>query len=148
MIRLRWCFTVAAVLVGLGPLDSAAQTPSACRPADSVSVRMLSWVKSIVTGTDPGAVQQRTAMQLPQVAADQITYVTDKQVCSKAVSPYNANAGYQTTGTGTSEAPSGRLYVVKVGTAYVVNDPAIGGGKFGIYVTLDSRYRVLWHGLG
>jgi hypothetical protein len=42
------------------------------------------------------------AIGLPQVGADQITYVTDMQVCSKAVSPYNANAGYQATGTGIS----------------------------------------------
>ena len=145
---IRWCLVVAVVLVGLKPLNAAAQGSSACRPADSASVRILSWVRSIVTGTDPASAKQRTAMRLPQVGTDQITYVTDKQVCSKAVSPYNANAAYQTTGTGTAEAPSGQLYVVKVGTVYVVKDPAIGAGKFGIYVTLDSRYRVLWHGLG
>jgi hypothetical protein len=102
MPRIGWSLAVAVVLVGLRPLNAAAQGSSACRPADSVSVRVLAWVRSIVTSTDPGSTQQRTAMQLPQVGADQISYVTDMQVCSKAVSPYNANAGYQATGTGIS----------------------------------------------
>jgi hypothetical protein len=81
-------------------------------------------------------------MKLPQVSASQITYVTDNRVCSKAVTPYNAKAGIG------SVSPSGKLYVIKVGSVYVANDPVKSAGEFTIFVTLDSKFRVLTSSLG
>jgi hypothetical protein len=119
---------------------------SACRPADSTSASMVAWLTAVVTGTDSAAVEQRTQMKLPKVAASQITYVTDENVCSKALSPYNANSTM--SGNGVSVPPSGQLYVVKVGTVYVARDPAKTAGEFVINVTLDSKFRFLAAVLG
>ena len=81
-------------------------------------------------------------MKLPRVSASEIAYVTDNRVCSKAVSPYNTNAGMG------SVAPSGKLYVIKVGTLYLANDPVKSAGEFTIFVTLDSKFRFLASSLG
>jgi hypothetical protein len=148
MTRILCWLSLRLLFVGLVPGCVAAQAPSPCRPADATSGRVLLWLTDVVTGTDPALVQRRTAMGLPQVPASQISYVTDKSVCSKAVTTYNSKAGYQTGAPGASEALSGRLYVFKVGTAYVANDPAILAGEFRIYVTMDKTYKLLWHGMG
>jgi hypothetical protein len=131
----------------LWPALVAGQT-SSCRPADDESSMVVAWVTAIVTGTDSASVQQRTAMQLPQVTANQISYVTDNRVCSKIVTPYNANVGFQAPTTGPGETPSGQLHVVKVGTVYVVSDPALRAGDFRLLATLDRQYKLLWKGLG
>lgn len=106
---------------------------------------MVAWLTSIVTGTDSASIQQRMHMKLPQVSASQITYVTDKTVCSKSVGPYNANS--TVTRNGVAVTPSGKLYVVKIGTVYVAWDP-VKTGQFVIYVTIDSKFKALASGLG
>jgi hypothetical protein len=50
--------------------------------------------------------------------------------------------------TGTPIIPSGQLYVVKAGTVYVVWDPVKSAGTYATYVTMDSKYKVLWQGIG
>ena len=109
---------------------------------------MVRWIRHVVTGTDDASAQQRTQMALPQVPASQINYVTDKAICNKALDPYNANSLMKDVTTGAAVAPSGLLYVVKVGTVYVVTDPVKTAGEFGLYVTLDSSYRFLARSLG
>jgi hypothetical protein len=138
--------TVWTVLLWLAPGFLPAQ--SACRPADSTSAEVVGWVTGIVTGTDSVAVQQRQAMQLPSVSTSQISYVTDSRICSKMVAPYNANVGFQPPASGPGEAPSNQLHVVKVGTMYVVTDPALRAGAYHMFATIDKQYHVLWWGLG
>jgi hypothetical protein len=145
----KMVLSLPMILATLAPKAVYAQgaaATSACRPADSASTRMVAWLTSVVTGTDSASIQQRTHMKLPQVAANQITYVTDKNICSKAVSLYNANSTI--TRNGVPVAPSGKLYVVKVGTVYVARDPAKTMGEFVLNVTLDSKFKVLASGLG
>ena len=138
---------VAIFALGFGSSRAAGQA-SACRPADPVSDRIIRWVTHIVTGTDAGSAQQRSQMALPQVGASQITYVTDNRVCSKALNPYNANSTMQDAATGAPVPPSGQIYVIQVGSVYVVTDPVKQAGEFRIYVTLDRKYSVLASSLG
>jgi hypothetical protein len=142
MKRLLLAWAIAASMLWLTPAALQGQGTSACRPTDSTSVRLVQWVSSIVTGTDAAALRQRSQMKLPRVSASEIAYVTDNRVCSKAVSPYNTNAGMG------SVAPSGKLYVIKVGTLYLANDPVKSAGEFTIFVTLDSKFRFLASSLG
>ena len=107
---------------------------------------MVAWLSNIVTGTDSASVRQRAQMKLPQVAASQVVYVTDKNVCSKAVNLYNANS--TVTRSGIPVNPSGKLYVVKVGTVYVARDPVKTWGHFVIYVIMDSKFKALASSLG
>jgi hypothetical protein len=110
-LHLRIIATLA--VLGFAPAMVLAQD-SACRPADSTSADMVTWLTSIVTGTDTASVHMRAQLKLPQVAASQVSYVTTNTVCSKAVTTYNANSGV--TQAGVPISPSGKLYVVKVGT--------------------------------
>lgn len=132
-------------VLGFAPAVVHAQN-SACLPADSKSADMVTWLTNIVTGTDTASVQMRAQLKLPQVAASQVSYVTTNSVCSKVVSTYNANSGV--TQGGVPVSPSGKLYVVKVGTVYVANDPVKTWGEFSIYVTVDSKYKLLASSLG
>jgi hypothetical protein len=145
MIRMRF-FLAATCLGGVIPFTVAAQ--SACRPADSASVQMTLWVKNIATGTDSQAADLRAQTRIPSTTASQVQYVTDNKICSKVLSPYNAETVMTVTATSTQVAPSGQVYVVRAGTVYVVWDPAKAAGSYAVYVTLNSKYKVLWSGVG
>ena len=138
---------VAVVLFAVFPHRAlSGQSNSACRPADSTSAVMVQWVTAVVTGTDGASIRQRNQMKLPQVAANQVSYVTDNKICSKLVAPYNTRTAMQDA-SGAVPA-SGKLYVIKVGTVYVACDPAKNAGEFFTYVTLDQKFRVLAASLG
>jgi hypothetical protein len=109
---------------------------------------MLRWVKGIATGTGEQQGALRAEMKIPQVSASQVTYVTDKAICRKAVTPYNATTGIGDSAKGTEVAPSGKLYVVKAGTVYVVWDPVKTAGEYALYTTLNSNFVVIWNGVG
>jgi hypothetical protein len=145
MTSMRLLLAVAG-LCGLTPLVASAQ--SACRPADSVSVRLTQWVKNIATRTSSHAVSLRAQTQIPLTSASQIAYIYDNRICSKVLSPYNAETAMTVTATGTAIVPSGSVYVVRAGTVYVVWDPVKSAGSYAVYVTLDSKYRVRWSGIG
>jgi hypothetical protein len=109
-----------------GPRVVAAQ--SACRSADSISVDLLEAVTryaTAISGDDAGV---RQAVNLPNVAANQIALVQSDSLCAVA------SAAYQTGRRGTGQGYSGRVYVVKVGTYYVVLDPAYYLTTPGVYI--------------
>jgi hypothetical protein len=145
MTSMRLLLAVAG-LCGLTPLVASAQ--SACRPADSASVRFTQWVRNIATGTSSHAVGLRAETKIPLTSASQIAYITDNRTCSRVLSPYNAETVMTVTATGAAITPSGSVYVVRAGTVYVVWDPIKSAGSYAVYVTLDSKYKVLWSGIG
>jgi hypothetical protein len=87
-------------------------------------------------------------MKIPQVSASNIGYGTTTNVCSKIVGPYNSVTGIRDATTNVPIARSGRLYVIKVGTVFVALDPVKTAGEYALYGTLDSKYKVLFHGMG
>jgi hypothetical protein len=107
---------------------------------------MMSWLTHIVTGTDPASVHMRAQLKLPQVAASRLSYVSTDSVCNKVLAVYDANSGM--TQGGVPVPPSGRIYVVKVGSVYVAQDPVKTFGEFSTYVTVDSKYNLLATSLG
>jgi hypothetical protein len=107
---------------------------------------MLQWIKAVVTRTDVASVRQRNQMKLPKVPASQVRLITDNKVCIRLVAPYNARTVMQDSSG--SVAPSGKLYVIKVGRVYVANDPVKDAGDFVVYVTLDSKFKVIASSLG
>ena len=132
---------------GIG-CDAESKVPSGCLPVGALA-NIRRWTDLALPTCGRRRLNgDRIAMQLPQVTADQISYVTDHRVCSKLVTPYNANVGFQAPATGPGETPSGQLHVVKVGTVYVVSDPSLRAGDFRLLATLDKHYKLLWKGLG
>jgi hypothetical protein len=55
------------------------------------------------------------------LSADQISYVTDNEVCRSAVNAYAAAANVPVSGR--------QVYVVKAGNYYVLKDPTVWSGE-------------------
>ncbi|HLQ23610.1 MAG TPA: hypothetical protein VK132_10410 [Gemmatimonadales bacterium] len=136
---------IVLILASVGVLSSPAQgQTSACRPADAVSAGLVADLQRIASGTDSTNAGLRSLLQIPQVATSQVTYVTNKTTCNKALTPYNTATHATDANTGAEvDPPSGQLYVVQVGTVYAVWDPVKMVGEYRSYVTLDSKFKVL-----
>jgi hypothetical protein len=93
------------------------------------------WRLLMVT-TDPYTRLALTRNGVSQVDSSTVVLVTDRTACSKAMKAYN-----NVLGAG-ARPPSGSVYVIKVGSAYIVRDPVQQGGEFNADVVLDSGFKV------
>lgn len=116
----------------------AAPARAQCRAADAGSATLIRSLTRITTATDSVTVQSRRQLAIPAVPASQVTLVTTKTVCSKALQAYAPEVA-RSDGI----VPSSAAYVVKVGTTYVVYDPVERAGEFGLNVVMTSQYQVL-----
>ena len=106
-----WLLAANAV----APANAGAQ----CRAADSTGAQMLGKYKSNLrrSSTDFDMQQWLIRNGIPLVDPSTVVLVTDRYVCSEAMKAYNA------TVSGNGVTPFGSVYVVKIGTVYVVKDP-------------------------
>ena len=126
-------------LVGAAHVPSAGAHPAAsvaCRPFDAYADAMVGTLQGLATSTDPGDVAQRNRLGIPATTAANVTYVTTEQVCSKAATAFAANVGVVN-----GPPVSGVLYVVKVGSVYVVDDPSQKMGEFSIRMVLTDKFK-------
>ena len=126
---------VPVFLLGAIARAASAQTVSPCRPLDDGGQATLDWVRSTATGTDSSAITSRANLKIPQVAASKVSYVTDSRICQQAVSAYAAAAGVPAAGRA--------VYLIKVGTVYVIKDPTVFMGEWWYSVTADSKFKIL-----
>lgn len=126
----------SAAFFGLATALPASQAAAQCRSADSTSARMIHKWRSLMVATDFSTQQALSRNFVPQVDSSTVVLVTDKTVCSKAMKAYN-----NVLGAG-AQPPSGSVYVIKIGSAYIVRDPVQRGGEFAADVVLDSGFRV------
>lgn len=129
---------LASALLALGiflPQAAAAQTVSPCRAFDGGGQATLDWVRTTATGTDSSAIISRRTTQIPQVSANKVSYITDTRLCQQAVNAYSAAAGVSTTGRS--------IYLVKVGTIYVITDPTVHFGEWWYSMSADSKWKIL-----
>lgn len=130
---------VLAVLALLGP-EAQAQ----CRPADSTSTFFVRELTRITTGTQPADQRMREIAKIPQVSANQVSLITNKTVCSKALSVYNSNTQLKSATTGqTISTPSTQIYVVQVGSVYAALDPTKHFGEYTMLVVMTKTYGLL-----
>ena len=113
----------------------ASRAAGQCRTTDAQSVNMIRYLKSLTTAAsiDSELVATRQRYQLPAAKASQVTLVTKRQTCSKAL------ATYRTLLPAGTPAPTS-LYVVSVGNVYVVWIPAAANTEWGFAVVLDSQF--------
>lgn len=132
---IRWLAASIASLVAVAA--SAARAHAQCRGPDSTAKRMVAIYTNILdrAAVDSATRQQLTKMNLPQPPAT-VTLVSDKTVCRKAEQVYTAAL------RGNGNTPSGAVYVLKIGTSYVVRDPSQRGGQWYVEMVLDSQYRI------
>jgi hypothetical protein len=131
------------LVFGLLPGVMHAQA-SACRAADSTSALFVRELTRIATGTDVSSQRMREVGRIPQVSANQVSFVTNKTVCSKALPVFNANSQVKSASTGqTISTPSTQVYVVQVGSVYAVMDRGKQFGEYTTMVVMDKTYHLL-----
>lgn len=111
--RILW---LAPLLIAFNPL-SAQQT---CHTADVNSTHFIETLVAMMD-TAAGRTALRTTLNLPVVAASQITLVTDSAVCARAGQAADSVASVWDP-TLTLSPTTDPLYVIKVGTSYAVAD--------------------------
>jgi hypothetical protein len=106
-----------------------------CRPTDAMARAMLEWATYIATGSSAEAVSTRAQLKIPSTTASKVTLVTDAATCLKAVQAYAADGNFSPTNIS--------VYLVKVNTTYVLQDPAATVMGSPPSVVLDSKFKLL-----
>ena len=129
MRRLLIC-VVAALAVSVPAHGSEAQ----CRVADSVGVKLIKHWRNLVVNPDSRVRLALSDLGITQVDSSTVVLVSDKTACTKAMKAYNA------TLDANSPQPSGSVYLLKVGSRYVVVDPAHYSSGWNHVVVLDNKF--------
>lgn len=129
-------YSFVAMLLLLGVVPSAGA--QVCRAANDSSVNMIQMVKNYALATDSAMKVSRDFLLIPAVAS-----AADVALITKEVTCKSANTAYQKAATGARQTLSGRVFVVKVGTSYVVWDPAYrfdASYESWLFMLFDSRW--------
>jgi hypothetical protein len=132
-LKLIWCFVASLLLVSARPAQA-----QICRAADDSSYDMIEVVKSYALASDSVGRAVRDSLRIPAVAS-----ATNIVLISKEVTCKSANTAYQLAATGARQTLSGRVYVVQVGTRYVVWDPSYRydtGQPKDVFMVFDSKW--------
>lgn len=125
------------VLLMLAPGGARAQA-RVCRAADDSSFDMIEMIKSYALATDSIGQAVRDSLRIPAVAsAGNVVLITKENTCK------SANTAYQNVASGARQTLSGRVYVVQVGTSYVVWDPSYRfdpAAASDVFIVFDSRW--------
>jgi hypothetical protein len=128
--------TRAIMLVALLAGPAVAQR-NVCRAASDDSEYLLTTIKQYALAIEPQWIETRDSLRIPGVSsADSVVLITKESTCKAA------NAAYRAAATGARQTLTGRVFVVRVGSHYVVHDPGylfrIGG--HGAHMVFDSRW--------
>ena len=109
--------TGIAVVVSLALAPKPSRAQSACRGADQRSADIIEQLRWYVTATGGDDAVSRDSLHLPTGVAADVQLVTSDSICAPAAAAYNLDR--RGSGTGLS----GRVYVIKIHSTYVVHDP-------------------------
>ncbi len=130
--------TLVFALGACAPRPLRAQGTSVCLPADSETDFLSDVLTTFLTRTDATKTMLRQKLNLPQLAANSISLVTDSRSCDKAIPALNAAQGLTTTR---------RLYVFKLGNSRfgvieqpVPSQPGVYGGSSTSVWYFDSKW--------
>ena len=128
--------TSTAVLFALSVARHA--DAQVCRAANDSSADMIQMITNYALATDSTTKVTRDSLRIPAVASSSsIVLITKEATCK------SANTAYQAVASGARETLSGRVFVVQVGTSYVVWDPAYSyaaATPTWVYMVFDSRW--------
>ena len=125
---------LAATMLAAPISRAAAQTTSACLPADSIDTGLVDQLAQWATETDPERRADRdTLYKVPVVPVSDLTIVMDAKVCTSAAQAHGPRPG---------ESALPRVYVVKIGrSGYAVLDPILGGARTQAVRIFDTIWR-------
>jgi hypothetical protein len=130
---------LGVILALVTPATAIGQT--VCRPADSLATEFRTEISRYSAASYPGDAVVRDSLRLPAVPASQVVLIGQEATCKKARDAYQQ----ELVGSG-GGAFSGRVYVLKVGTAYAVLDPVFKydpNSSNWVIVIMDSRFKKL-----
>jgi hypothetical protein len=106
-----------------------------CRPSDKGAQATLAWARAIATGTDSASQETRSTLKIPATTVSKVVLVTDAYTCAQAVQSLAAVIG--------ASASNRAVYLVKVGTRYVVKDPSVQINGSWLSMVMDSKFVIL-----
>ncbi|HYC50521.1 MAG TPA: hypothetical protein VEB19_05355 [Gemmatimonadaceae bacterium] len=134
-LRVVGSATLALLLV-----EGRLEAQTACRAADDRSAAMVLALKRLMTSVDTAVVATRLSLSLPTVDQDSVYLIANESVCAQMAAVYGAAISVPRPDNAT---PSGRVYVAKVGSVYVVMDPAVQKGEWQVKMVINSSGSIL-----
>jgi hypothetical protein len=131
--RLETALVVLIAATGIGGASGARAISGSCAPKDVRSDRLVANFKAFVGKTDMGGTVEKTTMGLTNVTPSQVALVTDKSICTKAATAFDAKQ--------LQKRSSYTLYVVTLGTSYGVEDTRMLQAGFETADVYDSNWK-------
>jgi hypothetical protein len=131
----RRAVTVLALLaLCFSASPAAAQTATCVAATDSTSLRLRSYLRTLVTGSDQSSVTVRATLAITTMDSTKVVVMADTRICPKILA--GVNAGFQTPNV------NRRLRVYSLGKNFAAFDSTVVDHAGGSVVILDSRYVV------
>ena len=92
----------------------------------------MEYAKKLATATSGEYAETREVYRLPAVAASEVVLVSNDSTCRVAAAAYNREVE--------GSNPDRAVFVVRVGTVYIVVDPTYHTGEFGAYMIFNAAF--------
>jgi hypothetical protein len=126
-----------AALPGLGVAQCLSDT------TNTPVKNLLGYVRLMMTSTDTAITNTRDlAYHLPAVPVAQVSIVSDTHTCGRALTAVNRDPSNAHLAAATN------VIVVQAGTNFVVTDPSVRMGEWGVITVLDRNFKVLGRVVG
>jgi hypothetical protein len=131
-VTIRTLALLSLVVATMGAGVAGTQT-SYCRPLDGTGQRLLSIAQRHATFAADSAYRS-IAWKIPLLTPADVAYVTDETVCEQAALAYDHELSPETPSIGRG------VYVIRLGTWYLVVDSESKAGEWMRGVILDATY--------
>ena len=137
--RSRLCVVGVAVglLLGASPQQILLAQSHSCRPASELAENLIGYVRSLASATDSATAVRRVLWHIPAMPPDSIVFVDRESVCLRAARVYEQYVPDH------KRHVARRVWVIKAGNVFIVSDPTVHIGEWGLTLVLDSRFRYL-----
>ena len=133
--RLETALLVLIAATAMGRATGAQAITGRCAPKDARGDRLAANFKAFVGKTDMGGTVEKTTMGLATVTPSQVVLVTDKSICTKAATAFDARQ--------LEKSSSYTLYVVRLGSSYGVEDTRMLQAGFETAYVFDSNWKYI-----
>ncbi len=114
------------------PCGARAQQGASCHPHTGELDNLLVYARRLIS--DPAYEGKRTRYSLEPGPQTDVQWVQDENICSEAARAFMRDVGLST---------QPQVFVIRVGTRYIVLNPATKAGEFTIHIVFDNRWRRL-----
>jgi hypothetical protein len=137
--RSRLCVVGVAVglLLAASPQQILRAQSHSCRPASDRAENLIRFVRGLASATDSVGAAGRVLWHIPAMTPDSIVFVDRESVCRRAARVYEQYVPKH------KRHVARRVWVIKAGNVFIVSDPTVHIGEWGLTLVLDSSFRYL-----